>query len=326
MLCVCLGLCLGLSARAGEPNPSPDLTTQKDKIKLLVTQLGDADFDVRENASSQLKDLGEAARSALEAAQKGNDPEVAHAASMLLKNINRATVVVKVLGPDQKPLPEVDVILNISRMGNGRVIGVRRPVTVKTDANGIAMIGDNDPGMYYINIGVNALGMLPANLGKPNQKLGVGNNEFSITCQRGGSIKGSLLGADKAPLAKRRVVLCHAHFLRFKTMKNFAQLLSSQKGVETDEKGLFQFETLHPQEYFLAVVEGEKVLFTSKMLKVEGDQTLDAGELVTEVKPEAAESAETAKPESAEKAKTETAEKKAETSKLENPAPQPQQK
>lgn len=291
---------LSPSSSASDTVPAPDQSSPKDKLLVLIQQLGDSDYDVRESASLQLKDMGEGARQALESARKGNDPEVAHAACQLLKNINRATVVVTVLGPDQKPLPGVDVILNISRMGNGRVVGMRRPVTVKTDDSGIASIGDNDPGMYYVNIGVNAQGFLPANLGKPNQRLAVGNNEFTINCMRGGSIRGVLLMADKMPLAKRRVVLCHSHFMRFKTMKNFAQLLSSQKGVETDEKGQFQFDALHPQEYFLAVVEADKVLYTGNTLKVNGDQTLEAGELLTEIKPEEG---------AAPVAKTETAEK-----------------
>lgn len=235
---------------------------------------------------AKLRQMGEQARSELEAAAKDNDPEVSHAANVLLKNINRAQIVVTVVGPDEKPLAEVDVFLNLSRVAGGRMMGVGKAQSVKTDKDGNAVFGDIDPDMYFVNIGCNTKGYLPANIGKANQKLGVGKNEFKLNCQRGGSIKGVLLTAEKAPMAGRRVVICHPHFMRFKTNKNFAQIVAAQRGVETDEKGAFAFDALHPMEYFVAVVEGDKVLYTSNTVKVAGEPAVDLGEIVTEIKAE----------------------------------------
>ncbi|MBI3831254.1 MAG: carboxypeptidase regulatory-like domain-containing protein [Planctomycetes bacterium] len=235
---------------------------------------------------AKLKQLGEQARPQLEAAAKENDPEVSHAANVLLKNINRAQIVVTVVGPDDKPLPEVDVFLNLSRVSGGRMLGFGKAQSIKTDKDGNAFFSDIDPDMYFVNVGATAKGFLPANLGKANQKLGVGRNEFRLACQKGGSIKGVLLTVEKTPMAGRRVVICHPHFIRFKTNKNFAQIVAAQRGVETDEKGAFVFDALFPMEYFIAVVDGDKVLYTSNTLKVSGDQPVDVGEIVTEIKAE----------------------------------------
>jgi hypothetical protein len=271
---------------ATEEDKPQSTEPEKAPLKTLVQQLGDTEFEVRETAMAKLRQMGEQARPELEAAAKDNDPEVSHAANVLLKSINRAQIVVTVVGPDEKPLPEVDVFLNLSRVSGGRMIGLGKAQSIKTDKDGNAVFNDIDPDMYFVNIGCTAKSYLPANIGKANQKLGVGRNEFKLACQRGGSIKGVLLTAEKGPIAGRRVVICHPHFMRFKTNKNFAQIVAAQRGVETDEKGAFAFDALHPMEYFVAVVEGDKVLYTSNTLKVAGEPPVDLGEIVTEIKAE----------------------------------------
>lgn len=256
----------------------------EDPIAALMKQLGDGDFDAREAACEKLKGLGEKARRYLEAAMKDADPEVSHSAKVLLKIINRATIQITVNGPDGKPLAEANVVLNLYRMSNGRMMPSRQAVSAKTDAAGMAVFEDLEPETYYVNLGVQAQGFLPANLSRQNQRLSVGVNKFDLACSKGGTLRGVLHGENGKPLAGKRVVVCHVHMQRWKKQANFAQMLAGQRGAETDEQGAFQFDSLHPMEYFLAVVEGDKVVFTSNNFKAVNGETVDAGTLATGIK------------------------------------------
>jgi len=256
----------------------------EDPIAALVKQLGDGDFDARETACDKLRNLGEKARRYLEAAMKDADPEVSHSAKVLLKIINRATIQILVNGPDGKPLAEANVVLNLYRMNNGRMMPSRQAVSAKTDTAGVAVFEDLEPEMYYVNLGVQAQGFLPANLSRQNQRLNVGVNKFDLACSKGGTLRGVLHGEGGKPLAGKRVVVCHVHMQRWKKQANFAQMLAGQRGAESDEQGAFQFDSLHPMEYFLAVVEGDKVVFTSNNFKAVNGESVDAGTLMTGIK------------------------------------------
>jgi hypothetical protein len=59
----------------------------RDKVKGLITQLGDDSFDVREKASAELIRLGEIALPELKKAAKSNDAEIARRAQDCLKKI-----------------------------------------------------------------------------------------------------------------------------------------------------------------------------------------------------------------------------------------------
>src|SRR5688572_32814264 len=58
---------------------------QADDVRDLIEKLGSDKIEVREQATQKLKELGEAARSALEAAAKGGDAERAARVRSLLR-------------------------------------------------------------------------------------------------------------------------------------------------------------------------------------------------------------------------------------------------
>src|SRR4051812_34975964 len=60
---------------------------QRRRIGKLIEQLGDDDFDVRENATDELKALGPAARTALQKARNHRDLEVAKRARRCLEYV-----------------------------------------------------------------------------------------------------------------------------------------------------------------------------------------------------------------------------------------------
>jgi tetratricopeptide (TPR) repeat protein len=74
-------LLLCLLSSVGAVSPS----TQPSGVDQLITHLGDRDPDVRDQAASELKNLGTRAGAALSAASKSDDPEVATRASTILQ-------------------------------------------------------------------------------------------------------------------------------------------------------------------------------------------------------------------------------------------------
>ena len=61
----------------------------EEEIASLVRDLGSPRYKTRERASKRLWEIGQPARSALEAAAKSKDPEVAMRAETLLRRIGR---------------------------------------------------------------------------------------------------------------------------------------------------------------------------------------------------------------------------------------------
>src|SRR5262245_15143066 len=76
-----LALCLmfGLAAPPATPLPW--------QIEALIKQLGDDDFDRREEASRRLRDAGEAAEAALEKASNSDDAEIKKRARAILADL-----------------------------------------------------------------------------------------------------------------------------------------------------------------------------------------------------------------------------------------------
>jgi len=81
------GLAVWMFAAAVLPAADAPAAAEQ-RIKDLITQLGDKDFKKREAASAELKAIGKPAVAQLTAAQKHEDPEVSTRASELLDAIN----------------------------------------------------------------------------------------------------------------------------------------------------------------------------------------------------------------------------------------------
>ena len=66
-------------------------TADENRIKVLIRQLGDDDFNRREDASIQLNGIGLRARPFLQAAASDSDAEIAHRAKECLKHVDEGT-------------------------------------------------------------------------------------------------------------------------------------------------------------------------------------------------------------------------------------------
>ena len=265
-----------------EPNPEP--TAQPSTTERLIKQLGSENYDEREAAQSRLKALGEVIRKELEAAAKGGDAEIAHGAKQVLKAINRARVEVKLVDKSEAPLAEVDVYLTLmDRTANG-AMPQRKSVSAKTGKEGVAVFEGLDPREYYLVVGAQPAGYLPANMNKNNCALNVGTNSFTLSCSKGGVVKGVLKKKDGLPLANAKVVVCQSQWLRMreKTKDHFHMMVSRQRNIETDAAGTFNYEGLHEGEYFVAVLEEGKVSWVGPTVKVAREQTADVGTMTME--------------------------------------------
>lgn len=279
---------LGLSLPAAEGGAPANALPPADpeKISVLLEKLGAPDYEARHQAMAGLGGLGEQARPFLESAAKGSDLEIAHAAQILLKRINRARIVVKVADAEGKAIAGATVSLNLIRQNAGRLSNAGKQVSLQTDEAGLASLADLEPDMYYLYLGCTPAGYLPVNSNLQNQRLAVGKNEFTLCCRRGGALQGVLLAADKTPLASCRVCLVAGPYLRLLKEKKgplAGKFLARQRNVETNPQGAFRFDALPEAEYSVAVQSGEKILYTSKSVKLVGDKTEDLGALATEI-------------------------------------------
>jgi len=261
----------------------------------LVAKLASADFDERGSASESLRALGEKARKELEEAAKSGDPEVAHEATVLLRAINRAKVVVKVSDMEGKPVAEVNVNLFIQAGRNG---AMRQQFTGKTDDKGTVTLAEVDPGDYQaIYLNTAADGYLPSGDNRSG-KLNVGENVSEIKLRHGGLVKAHLTYADKTPIVGVRATVTNrqmADNMRFGKGRGPAMFLGHQPGADLDEKGNVTIKAVPDGEYVLVLYDEEKILFKSAVIKISGDNAVDLGDQLTEIKPGAFEKKEEAK-------------------------------
>ena len=297
--CVCvalLGLC-GQANWAGEKLPARP--APESRIRELIAQLGAGEFDAREAAREELGALGEGPRAALEAALQSGDPEVSASAGRLLRALNRATIAVRVVDPDGHPLAEALVRLCVYQkadqpvgraqvnVAQGRVSILRQNETANSDAQGWCAFKDFDPGTgYQIGATCQPEHCIPGALSAADATLKVGRNEYTLSCRRGGTVKGVLLDKDRKPLGASAVHLVQAALAKNqKTGAPWMALLRRQPNVATDGKGAFVFDALRPMEYAVVVMDEQKVLYRGEPLKIEGDATVNLGEILTGLDP-----------------------------------------
>jgi hypothetical protein len=298
-VCVALlGLC-GQVNWAGEKLPAGP--APQSRIRDLIAQLGAAEFDAREAAREELGALGEGPRAALEAALQSGDPEVSASAGRLLRALNRAVIAVRVVGPDDKPIAEAVVRLCVYQKADppgdraqvnvrqGRVSILRQNEAVSSDAQGWCVFKDFDPGAgYQINASCQAEHCIPGALSVADATLKVGCNEYTLSCRRGGTVKGVLLDKDRKPVGACAVHLVQAVLAKNqKTGAPWMALLRRQPNVATDAKGAFVFDALRPMEYAVVMMDEQKVLYRGEPLKIEGDATVNLGEILTGLDPAA---------------------------------------
>ena len=274
-----------LLAGEEQPQAAANPVPAREEIKVLIERLGEGGYDARSEAMQCLRALGEQARPFLETACKGGDPEITHAAKVLLKRINKAQIEVKIVDLVGKPVPDAEVLVNLNRRQNSTLLGNNwQNLNAKTNREGVATFGDLEPDVYHLNLACRSEGYLHCNKIEQNQRLAVGKNEFSLSCRRGNILKGKLLAADNSPLAQCKVVIFNATYLRYKDKPN--QIFEKKiKGMETDQDGAFSFNALSDFEYAIAVLADGKVLYCGKPIKLAGERTEDLGPLVTDIKP-----------------------------------------
>lgn len=143
-LSVLLMIILGPSAVACEPEPTPK------QIAQWVEQLGDNDFQVRENASKKLWQAGAAAEPALEKALKSDDPEMVRRARELLGKFrwgiypDTPDEVVALIRAYQASAdkPRMDILQKLLNSGEPGLRAVLKIALAEKNANQGQMLGD----------------------------------------------------------------------------------------------------------------------------------------------------------------------------------------
>jgi hypothetical protein len=282
---------------AGEKLPA----APESRIRELIAQLGAAEFDAREAAREELGGLGEGPRAALEAAVRSGDPEVSASAGRLLRALNRATIAVRVVGPEGKPISEALVRLCVYQKADQRAGGaqvnagqvhvsiLRQNETASSDAEGWCVFKDFDLGaVYQLDATCQPEHFIAGALSVTDATLKVGRNEFTLSCRRGGTVKGVLLDKGRKPLGACAVHLVQAALAKNqKTGAPWMALLRRQPSAATDGKGAFVFDALRPMEYAVVVMDEQKVLYRGEPLRIEGDATVNLGEILTGLDPAA---------------------------------------
>lgn len=277
-------LALGAACGAEEPQAPPSA----ERIQVLVKQLGDAEYDTREEAKLQLRAMGENAREALEQAQKSNDPEVAHAAAVLLHAINRATIRVKLADQKGLPVAEANVSLNLNPM-QADLIGIARgrQLNATTNKDGFAVFPDLDPMHYNLQFNFTPRGFLRV-YHTTQQAVKTGITEIELTCSRGGQIHGRVLAADGKPLPGVRVAAVQVGYLKYMLtrQRNMPGQLANMPNVQTDEDGRFEIKTLAATDYGVVAFQEDKVLLMHTGVTVKGEDVVDLKDLKAESKDE----------------------------------------
>jgi hypothetical protein len=110
-----------LSLLAAEP-PAPAAHANAEQIAALIKNLGEEDFDKRNDAYHKLLDIGEPALPSLEAAQKSEDPEIRAAAARLVSSLTigkRIDAAVKDLQSDKWETVQAAVEFLWDQFGKG---------------------------------------------------------------------------------------------------------------------------------------------------------------------------------------------------------------
>ncbi|GMV82905.1 MAG: hypothetical protein AMXMBFR7_40890 [Planctomycetota bacterium] len=281
-LCVAVGSACGgevAAPAAGEPS-----------LKEWVRQLGATDFDERAKAMETLRGLGGQARTQLEAAAQGDDPQVAHAAMTLLRAINRSSLRVEVLDPAGAPMGEKPVTLMlVQQSDSGRAQGQRQNLQAQTDAQGVAKFADLEPGRYHVHARCQAPGFLPIAQSLSMFELKVGESTVKLQARKGSTVKGQILAAGGKPWSGVKVTLGHANYLRFRERgeDQFNKMLEHQPSVQSDAEGRFSFDTVADASYFVAVWSEGKIEHVSAAVSVSEDKLFDLGAIETKLAPPA---------------------------------------
>jgi tetratricopeptide (TPR) repeat protein len=144
VLALLLVAILSLSVSSTEPAATPK------QIAEWIEQLGDNDFQVRENASKKLWQAGTAAESALEKAAKSDDPEVARRCRDLLDKFHwgiypdtPADIVALIRAyQSSEGKPRLEILQKLLESGEPGLRAVQKFVGAETDANHRKALGD----------------------------------------------------------------------------------------------------------------------------------------------------------------------------------------
>lgn len=279
---VTLALCVACPAEEPQAPPSAE------RIQALVKQLGDAEYDTREEAKQQLRAIGESAREALERAQKSSEPEVAHAAAVLLHAINRATIRVKLANLKGQPVADANVALSLNPM-QPNLIGIARgkQLNATTDKDGVAVFADLDPMHYNLQVNCTPQGFLRV-YHSAQQTVKTGTTAIELTCSLGAQIHGRVLSSDGKPVPGVRVAAVQSNYLKhmLTRQRDLPRYLANMPNVQADEDGRFEIKTLAATDYGVIVYQEDKVLLTHTGVSVKGEDAVDLKDLKVESKEE----------------------------------------
>ena len=195
----------------------------QDKIDSLIKQLGSEDFEQREDAQTQLIEIGEPAREALERAKKSADSEI----SLRAKNILKAIDMVHLVFVCANDAGEI--------LKNTKVT-VKRPINddeetkwdLVTDANGKCSIEMTADAPAQFNVSTE--GYAPAETTLLQYQKGIRQN-VCVKLPRFGTIKGTVVDAANKPVPNASVS-CWGE--------------GKDIDAETDEKGQFELKDVPP--------------------------------------------------------------------------------
>ena len=199
-----------------------------------------------------------------------------------------ALIAVRVV--DEKGSPRADAQVHLTIFGKGagdlRSTSKRPFFSAKCDADGWAVFGGVEPGGGY---SVWFVGQPEGFSGEASyqehETLKAGRNEYTVVCsaRSGVKVKGVLLDKDKKPLVGVNVRMAPVGWVGDSIPTCGA--MRCQPSCTSDGKGGFLFDSsgmLH-REYVVAVVRGFDVLFASKAFSLGKEDTVDLGEMVTDL-------------------------------------------
>ncbi|MCK6472816.1 MAG: hypothetical protein L6R28_13820 [Planctomycetes bacterium] len=271
-------LVAGAGARAAEgeaPKPKPEASAVT-----LLQQLESNDFDERREAEARLEELGESARSALEAAAKdAEDLETRETARRLLSKLNVSTLRIFVV--DRTGKPQKGLALNLTATMQQAYSDPSQPQyrqdqekkEATTDAKGQAEVTELKPLGAYLNFdalkdhffvsGYSGYGRSQPSF-QANVKLRSGVNVLYLEVEPKGRLTGKVTGTDGTPAASAKVTaildtgvspLAVADQERDQRMGGFGGVwlggAQAQVTTSTDAEGKFEFEKLGAGRYFV---------------------------------------------------------------------------
>ncbi len=187
-----------------EESPSATTAPAAGDAATWVSRLNSEDFDERNSASTNLANLGEAAREALEKGANGSDPEIKAAATDLLGKLSQATLTLLTLDRSGKPLPGVGADLTLSKeMGGGN----QQPQAVTTKADGTELLLKTEPSVYNVYFNWKKCAVVGNFSYVSRLNLVPGPNRITVQLTQGGTCEARALDAAGKPLKDAKLLL-----------------------------------------------------------------------------------------------------------------------